>query len=437
MTAYYVNGAEAGNTLCGTCDLYIDGLFSTAITRSLPTLQQPGYSYEIRNIQALEGFRYVGSSGGLSKTNQYQDNTVKLYFASVIGQEWQELPALPDDFDPTMYDVEYKNHYEYTGRTSPGSGWTLYKQGELQYENDGAAYNSDNQLTTSATRVQVGHYYFHWCGSSADPTWGSYTKRPGSLEVYHTIPMSDLNGFQQIYSAPDDGRTVYKFKNVSDGTQANCPLGCPWYYEGYVYHNKKAYRINTYVRDSDWTSEIDTSAASVTYRVRLKQFLISFDANGGEVNLEDAVKYYGIDIELPTIVPERRGFTFVAWTLNQDGNGAEYLPGEVFSLNENAVLFAQWRPTDIMRLPNDLKTIEEEAFANCNAYIIYVPNGCTTILDGAFMNNAQLLEIHIPASVTSIAFDAFENCPNIVIYAPEGSRAAKLATSLGIPYIAE
>ena len=62
-------------------------------------------------------------------------------------------------------------------------------------------------------------------------------------------------------------------------------------------------------------------------------------------------------------------------------------------------------------LPENLKTIESEAFAN-NAVLeeVVIPDGCESIGSRAFSNCAALRLVSIPDSVTSIADNAFMGC---------------------------
>ena len=86
----------------------------------------------------------------------------------------------------------------------------------------------------------------------------------------------------------------------------------------------------------------------------------------------------------------------------------------------------------MLQLPSALSSIEEEAFAGSGITAVKVPSGCRTIGSRAFANNAGLVYIYIPSSVTQIAPDAFENSPNTTIYCYPGSAAASLAASRNI-----
>ena len=70
---------------------------------------------------------------------------------------------------------------------------------------------------------------------------------------------------------------------------------------------------------------------------------------------------------------------------------------------------------NVLDLPDDLETIESEAFAGANCEAVLVPDGCTTIGSKAFANCEDLFYVLIPESVTNIAEDAFEGSPQVII----------------------
>ncbi len=86
----------------------------------------------------------------------------------------------------------------------------------------------------------------------------------------------------------------------------------------------------------------------------------------------------------------------------------------------------------MLRVPDSLYEIGEEAFANCGVTAVTIPSGCGVVGSKAFADNEQLLYILIPSGVTRIEEDAFDNCPNLTIYCYPGSAAATLAQTRGI-----
>ena len=75
---------------------------------------------------------------------------------------------------------------------------------------------------------------------------------------------------------------------------------------------------------------------------------------------------------------------------------------------------SQVSPEKTLKLPEDLRSIEEEAFANTSSERVEIPEGCTYIGDRAFAESC-LREIVIPESVESISESAFADCSNLVL----------------------
>ena len=65
---------------------------------------------------------------------------------------------------------------------------------------------------------------------------------------------------------------------------------------------------------------------------------------------------------------------------------------------------------DVIRLPNTLDSIEDDAFSNIACQAIIVPEGCTSIGEKAFAGCTNLLYVKIPSSVKSYPANAFEDC---------------------------
>ncbi len=89
---------------------------------------------------------------------------------------------------------------------------------------------------------------------------------------------------------------------------------------------------------------------------------------------------------------------------------------EGFSIQTKSIAIPALRDMSVMRLPNMLDTIENEAFSNLACQVIIIPDNCTTIGEYAFAECTNLLYVKIPASVKSYPANACEGCnANLVI----------------------
>lgn len=86
-----------------------------------------------------------------------------------------------------------------------------------------------------------------------------------------------------------------------------------------------------------------TSNASDAYPfIIYRSYVISYDANGGEDAPEMQIKREAVDINLQEEIPTRTGYEFASWNSEENGTGDIYLPGAVYSNEEEVVLYAQW-----------------------------------------------------------------------------------------------
>ncbi len=420
----YINGEQKGNNEI-TFRTYFPGEFAYQI--------QLNHVAEDKIYKRIEG-------GELNGTVNEELKILTLYFETGVRPEenWKSISADLLPYVDEHTEVEYRHTYTQQARTSPGEGWNLIQEGPVQYENDGEQYESDNELSTSATRVLVGYYYFHWCNGGA---LANYYKKD-YLPTRHTISMADAAANFSVQEKGTDGdgsgRKYYYLTHLNGqwagGVATCCAGGSKVYYRGGVYQNKKAYQINTYQKVGEWTTELDTSATSVEYRIRLKRYSVTFSANGGILNLGDLVKYSGIDLQLPEETPTRELYSFVSWNTEPDGTGRTYAPATIYAENEAITLYAQWEAYAAMNLPEGLTIIEEEAFADIDAVVVRIPASCRTIESRAFLNCSNLRRIYITENTMQIAVDAFDGCANLMICAPTGSVAIKVAKYNDIPY---
>ena len=102
--------------------------------------------------------------------------------------------------------------------------------------------------------------------------------------------------------------------------------------------------------------------------------------------------------------------------------------GEIFTAQEEIPMLE----LTAMKLPANLRVIDEEAFAFIPSQAIELPDGCTAIGARAFASCVNLQVALIPASVETIAPDAFEGCPAaLIILTDEGSAAQAFADEMG------
>ena len=120
-------------------------------------------------------------------------------------------------------------------------------------------------------------------------------------------------------------------------------------------------------------------------------------------------------------------------------NGSEKeANGILIGNNNNALSSATWRyslPNPdkelTLKLPGQLKSIDEEAFAGSTAEVIVIPSSVETIKSKAFVNCANLKAIIFEGTPMSIANDMVSNPEDVTVYAIKESFLKEWAHEAG------
>ena len=100
-------------------------------------------------------------------------------------------------------------------------------------------------------------------------------------------------------------------------------------------------------------------------------YSISYDANGGKTAPQNQTKEHGVDIAISTECPTKEGYCFIGWSTDKNATEVAYLPGNVFSANQDSTLYAVWSEiasTDMAELNVTSKTVHagDEFTVNVN-----------------------------------------------------------------------
>lgn len=82
-------------------------------------------------------------------------------------------------------------------------------------------------------------------------------------------------------------------------------------------------------------------------------YTISFNANGAEGEMADVDAKYAQTITLPSNEFIKEGYDFICWTTNEDGTGKSYNGGDIITIVNNVVLYAQWKEKVDETIPNN------------------------------------------------------------------------------------
>lgn len=462
---------------CGTCDIYVDDSLAAADVYEFTEKYPLGTPYEIRNIVPLEGKYYEGSTiiTGIVGAGT---NVVEVAFSTIreLSGEWQEADSLPGYIDPEDCEIQYKHIYRTTAQTSPGADWTRVGSGKTYYVNSGSVYESKLPLAMSDERLEVGSFYYHYCGANAGNIINyEYTDL---YNEYHTT--DSCGGFTVVGEWPDDVDSRYiAYKIVWDSGQwaggyATCLAG-----RSSVWYRAHRYQDRVQVTDYEWekTTEWMTAplddADSVRIRYRLKdsvepeltsvefveitpsEFTLQCTATDDNCIAKITVSSWTDfmtenDAYVQELVPEEvdgiycasatvtvaqlggnRDCTYNVRVLVEDAVGNAAI-SEVITVYMPMLV----RSSNKLSVPQSTLTIDDMAFeGDLRIGEVSLPQGMKTIGSKAFADCGRLVLIQIPESVDSIASDAFMSSPNVVIVCPAASYAAAFAQANNIPWL--
>ena len=130
--------------------------------------------------------------------------------------------------------------------------------------------------------------------------------------------------------------------------------------------------------DGEGTSYVDKAEIKLTEGITLyaqwmhSESVITFDANGGEGEMEMQIVLTNVPTELNLNEFTREEYLFGSWNTDPDGEGESYEDGEVAAIDGNTTLYAQWiQPLVIYDANGGEGEIEPQI----------VPCGVPTVLD--------------------------------------------------------
>jgi len=126
--------------------------------------------------------------------------------------------------------------------------------------------------------------------------------------------------------------------------------------------------------------------------------LTRYNGDGGVVKIPDRVKAIG----------NRAFFVYKRYAITE-----VIIPEGVTSIEEGAFMDCEYMTK--ITIPNSVANIKQRAFEMCYSLLnIKLPNSINSIEPEVFVCCASLIEINIPNSVTSIGENAFSGCDNLI-----------------------
>ena len=174
----------------------------------------------------------------------------------------------------------------------------------------------------------------------------------------------------------------------------------------------------------------------------LSKYDINFELNGGTGTFTTIQKTYGEDIQLPSPIPSKTGYTFKGWSSNN--KDIEYQAGETFSLNEDTTLYAIWEANTYTvvyngngntdgSMTNSTHTYDASKNLTTNTYTKtgYTFSGWSTSENGTkvYSNNQSVRNLTSTAGATINLYAVWTANTYNVIYNGNGSTGGSTASS--------
>ncbi len=168
------------------------------------------------------------------------------------------------------------------------------------------------------------------------------TKTAGAKIEQAGMTLTDSDGaVLATYSfTPDVAADAVKFDIVCD---INADTGL-------TLSPSKTYKYSFFAK----TDKKDFTSSTYSFKtVELEKYTVSFDANSGTNAPDDVIKTEGIDLVLPSAIPEKTGYAFSGWATSATAKRAEYHAGDKYTEDADATLYAVWEKIDITAMTID------------------------------------------------------------------------------------
>jgi len=261
------------------------------------------------------GYEFLGWS-----TDKYSENV-----------DYNSGDTYKKEEDVTLYAVWKKEEYTVTYNVNGGSG-SIQSQKKLY----------DTNLTLSLVKpTKTGSEFLGWSTSSLSNTVEYY---PGAVYTVNA-PLTlyavwKANQYTIKYDAGGGwGAPENQTKNygISIRLSDEIPYRTGYDFEGWTI--LKNSNIVYYSPSDIYGNDSDITLYAVW---KIKEYTIIYDATGGWGEPDDQIKEYGEELLVSDDIPSKTGCEFLGWSLSRSGS-VDYMPGDVYSYNSDATLYAVWK----------------------------------------------------------------------------------------------
>lgn len=203
-------------------------------------------------------------------------------------------------------------------------------------------------------------------GSPGSRNYSLYSTEPAKTIDYYdyistnrkTITGYDLKeGYQSSISGHFSWTWVGKYENMPSSPRCYSYnyVNTPW--------SEDMGEHSTYKESKDGKLDYCINRVCyIDYYYDLKEYTISYHANGGTGAPETQTKYYGYTLTLSETIPTRSGYTFKGWGTSSGDTTVNYVLGSAYTANVSRTLYAIWEKTSCEFSVSELTVSDREPY---------------------------------------------------------------------------
>ncbi len=206
-------------------------------------------------------------------------------------------------------------------------GWASSSTATTASYQPGSTYSSNSAITLYAV----------WKANSTALTENTSVSATistaGEMKYYTFTPSS--TGKYVIYSTGSEDTRVYLYDSTGNMLDSDDD-------DGDEYNFRLEYTLNA---GTTYKFGIQYYNNSITGTINFKfgkVYTITYNANGGSNAPSTQSKFFGSELTLSSSIPTRAGYTFKGWATNNSATSATYQPGDAYTSNAGATLYAVW-----------------------------------------------------------------------------------------------
>ena len=330
---------HAGNTWYQTSDGYF--VWSNSITIStVPTLDYLDLGISNKGTKP-----YIRADIGYTTGNELKSWKFSYGITTALGTDYTKTFTSSDlskgspitvrlQFGTDKPELRYGTKYYYSLSVTTQEGTTVLKEGFFTTDKcTSHTWNSGSitkQPTCSATGVKTYTCTNPGCGATKTETvaaTGKHTWNSGSITTQPTCVAAGV----KTYKCTTSGCTATKTESVAATGNHTWDAGTVTTPATPGKAGVKTYTCTVCKQ----TKTESIAALPMTYTV-------SYDANGGSGAPAAQTKTQDVALTLSGTRPTRDGYTFLGWATSKTASSAQYQPGDTYTANAAATLYAVW-----------------------------------------------------------------------------------------------